>query len=67
MPGNQTPLLDPVSAAWHAVARFDDYPGARRAVGRLSGDGLPAGRPGIAGSDARLAEPVTGRRTEAAS
>ena len=45
------PLLDPVSAAWNTVARFEDYESAQRAVDRLSGFGL------------RLVERVTGRAT----
>jgi len=30
MLGNGTPPLDPVSAAWNTVARFDAYPSAQR-------------------------------------
>ena len=63
MPGHETPLLDPVSAAWNTVARFDDYPSAQRAVDRLSDDGFPVGNLDIVGSDVRLVERVTGRLT----
>jgi hypothetical protein len=35
------PILNPVSAAWNTVARFDDYEHAQRAVDRLSGEGFP--------------------------
>ena len=34
-----TPMLNPISAAWNTVARFDDYETAQRAVDRLSDDG----------------------------
>jgi hypothetical protein len=63
MPGSQTPLLDPVSAAWNTVARFDDYPSAQRAVDQLSDDGFPVDKLDIVGSDVRLVERVTGRLT----
>ena len=33
-----TPILNPVSAAWNTVARFDEYEAAQRAVDRLSDD-----------------------------
>jgi hypothetical protein len=39
--GGGMPVLDPVSAAWNTVARFDDYASAQRAVDRLSDDGFP--------------------------
>jgi hypothetical protein len=32
--------VNPVSAAWNTVARFDDYQSAQRAVDRLSDDGF---------------------------
>ena len=57
------PLLDPVSAAWNTVARFDDYETAQRAVDRLSDDGFPVENLDIVGSDLRLVERVTGRLT----
>jgi hypothetical protein len=38
-----TPMLNPVSAAWNMVARFDEYEAAQRAVDRLSDDGFPVG------------------------
>jgi hypothetical protein len=63
MPGSQTPLLDPVSAAWNTVARFDDYPSAQRAVDQLSDDGFPVELLDIVGSDVRLVERITGRLT----
>jgi hypothetical protein len=58
-------LLDPVSAAWNTVARFDDYETVQRAVDRLSDDGFPVGKLDIVGSDLRLVERVTGRMTRA--
>jgi hypothetical protein len=56
-------LLDPVSAAWNTVARFDDYESAQRAVDRLSDDGFPVEKLDVVGSDLRLVERVTGRLT----
>jgi hypothetical protein len=56
-------LLDPVSAAWNTVARFDDYESAQRAVDRLSDDGFPVEKLDIVGSGLRLVERVTGRLT----
>jgi hypothetical protein len=56
-------LLDPVSAAWNTVARFDDYGSAQRAVDRLSDDGFPVEKLDVVGSDLRLVERVTGRLT----
>ena len=56
-------LLDPVSAAWNTVARFDDYETAQRAVDRLSDDGFPVEQLDIVGSELRLVERVTGRLT----
>jgi hypothetical protein len=58
-------MLNPVSAAWNTVARFDDYQSAQRAVDRLSDDGFPVGKLDIVGSDLRLIERVTGRVTTA--
>jgi hypothetical protein len=65
MLGNGMPLLDPVSAAWNTVARFDDYASAQRAVDRLSDDGFPVEKLDIVGSGLRLVERVTGRLTRA--
>ena len=59
MPGSKVRLLDPVSAAWNTVARFDDYETAQRAVDRLSDDGFPVEKLDIVGSDLRLVERVT--------
>ena len=36
MLGSRLRPLDPISAAWNTVARFDDYETAQRAVDRLS-------------------------------
>jgi hypothetical protein len=55
--------LDPVSAAWNTVARFDDYETAQRAVDRLSDDGFPVEKLDVVGSDLQLVERVTGRLT----
>lgn len=63
MLGTESPLLNPVSAAWNTVARFDDYESAQRAVDRLSDDGFPVEKLDIVGSDVRLVERVTGRLT----
>jgi hypothetical protein len=63
MLGSNVRLLDPVSAAWNTVARFDDYETAQRAVDRLSDDGFPVEKLDIVGSDLRLVERVTGRLT----
>ena len=35
--------VNPISAAWNIVARFDDYAGAQQALDRLSDDGFPVG------------------------
>jgi heat induced stress protein YflT len=43
--------LDPVSAAWNTVARFDDYETAQQAVDRLSDDGFPVEKLDIVGSE----------------
>ena len=56
-------LMDPVSAAWNTVARFDDYESAQMAVDRLSDDGFPVEKLDIVGSGLRLVERVTGRLT----
>ena len=63
MLGNQVPLLDPVSAAWNTVGRFDSYASAQRAVDRLSDDGFPVEKLDIVGSGLRTVERVTGRLT----
>ena len=63
MAGIGMPLMDPVSAAWNTVARFDDYEGAQQAVDRLSDDGFPVEKLDIVGSGLRLVERVTGRLT----
>ena len=63
MLGSKVRLLDPVSAAWNTVARFDDYETAQRAVDRLSDDGFPVENLDIVGSELRLVERVTGRLT----
>src|SRR5579875_1980723 len=65
MAGNGMGLLDPVSAAWNTVARFEDYETAQAAVDRLSDDGFPVDKLDIVGSDLRLLERVTGRLTRA--
>jgi len=57
--------VNPVSAGWNTVARFDDYASAQRAVDRLSDDGFPVQQLDIVGSDLRLVERVTGRLTTA--
>jgi hypothetical protein len=62
-PSNFT--VNPISAAWNTVARFDDYADAQRAVDRLSDDGFPVEKLDIIGSDLRLVERVTGRLTKA--
>jgi hypothetical protein len=63
MLGSRVRPLDPVSAAWNTVARFDDYETAQRAVDRLSDDGFPVENLDIVGSELRLVERVTGRLT----
>lgn len=65
MLGSGPPLVDPISAAWNTVARFDDYESAQRAVDHLSDDGFPVEKLDIVGSDLRLVERVTGRLTTA--
>ncbi len=57
--------MNPVSAAWNTVARFDDYSSAQRAVDWLSDDGFPVEQLDIVGTDLRLVERVTGRLTKA--
>jgi hypothetical protein len=59
-----TLTVNPVSAAWNTVARFDAYSGAQQAVDRLSDDGFPVGQLDIIGSDLRLVERITGRLTK---
>jgi hypothetical protein len=61
--GNFT--VNPITAAWNTVARFDDYADAQRAVDRLSDDGFAVEKLDIIGSDLRLVERVTGRLTKA--
>jgi hypothetical protein len=63
MLGGKLRPLDPISAAWNTVARFDDYETAQRAVDRLSDDGFPVEKLDIVGSDLQLVERVTGRLT----
>src|ERR1700722_1156903 len=63
MLGSRLRPLDPISAAWNTVARFDDYETAQRAVDRLSDDGFPVEQLDIVGSDLQLVERVTGRLT----
>jgi hypothetical protein len=63
--GSGISVLDPVSAAWNTVARFDDYDSAQQAVDRLSDDGFPVEKLDIVGSGLRLVERVTGRLTRA--
>lgn len=63
MPVSKVRPLDPVSAAWNTVARFDDYEAAQRAVDRLSDDGFPVEKLDIVGSELQLVERVTGRLT----
>jgi hypothetical protein len=63
MLGSKVRPVDPVSAAWNTVARFDDYETAQRAVDRLSDDGFPVEELDIVGSDLQLVERVTGRLT----
>jgi hypothetical protein len=65
MLGARVRPLDPVSAAWNTVARFDDYESAQRAVDRLSDDGFPVEKLDVVGSGLRLVERVTGRLTGA--
>ena len=63
MLGSNVRPLDPVSAAWNTVARFDDYETAQRAVDRLSDDAFPVEKLDIVGSDLQLVGRVTGRLT----
>ena len=58
-------MLNPITAAWNTVARFEDYESAQRAVDRLSDDGFPVEKLDIIGTDLRLIERVTGRLTSA--
>jgi hypothetical protein len=64
-PDNPPPLMNPITAAWNTVTRFDDYQAAQRAVDRLPDDGFPVNKLDIVGSDLRLVERVTGRMTRA--
>lgn len=57
--------VNPISAAWNTVARFDDYESAQRAVDRLSDGGFPVEKLDIVGSDLQLVERVMGRLTSA--
>ena len=57
------PVLNPISAAWNTVGRFDDYESAQRAVDHLSDDGFPVEKLDVVGSDLQLVERVTGRLT----
>jgi len=63
MLGTGMPVLNPISAAWNTVGRFDDYESAQRAVDRLSDDGFPVEKLDVVGSDLQLVERVTGRLT----
>ena len=54
MLGSGMPLLNPVSAVWNTVARFDDYESAQRAVDRLSDDGFPVEKLDVVGFGLRL-------------
>src|SRR5215472_7798334 len=63
MLGSGIPLMNPISAAWNTVARFDDYESAQRAVDRLADDGFPVEKLDIVGYNLRLVERVTGRLT----
>jgi hypothetical protein len=65
MLGTTLPPRNQVSDAWNTVARFDEYDGAQRAVDWLSDAGFPVGQLDVIGSDLRLVERVTGRRTKA--
>ena len=62
-PTDPSPPVNPISAAWNTVARFDDYEAAQRAVDRLSDDGFPVEKLDIIGTDLRTIERVTGRLT----
>ena len=57
--------VNPVTAAWNIVARFDNYDDAQRAVDRLSDNGFPVEHLDIVGTDLQLVERVTGRLTRA--
>ena len=56
--------VNPISAAWNTVARFDDYADAQQAVDRLSDDGFPVEQLDIVGSELQLVERITGRLTK---
>lgn len=57
------PRLNPVHDAWNTVAHFDDYETVQHAVDWLSDEGFPVEKLDVVGSDLRLVERVTGRRT----
>src|ERR1700677_3156619 len=63
MLGSKVRPLDPISAAWNTVARYDDYEAAQRGADRLSDDGFGVEKLDIVGSDLQLVERVTGRLT----
>ncbi len=67
MLGTGAPMLNPISAAWNTVARFEDYASAQRAVDRLSDEGFPVEKLDLIGSEVQLIERVTGRLTTARS
>jgi hypothetical protein len=46
------PVLNPISAGWNTVARFEDYESAQRAVDRLSDDAFAVDKPRPAGASA---------------
>jgi len=56
--------VNPISAAWNIVARFDNYADAQQAVDRLSDDGFPVEQLDIVGSELQLVERITGRLTK---
>jgi hypothetical protein len=57
------PQRDPGTRARRAVASFEDYAEAQRAVDLLSDQGFPVERVSIVGSGLRYVEQVTGRLT----
>jgi hypothetical protein len=56
--------VNPITAVWNTVARFDDYADAQAAVDRLADDGFPVEQLDIIGSELRLVERITGRLTK---